>query len=65
MKWESYVTKITLEAKYTYMDFKNSQARQGRAFGHLWQMKKFGKICSLFGSVQPISLRTLEDSKNN
>jgi len=41
------------------MDLKNSQARQGRAFRHLWQMKKFGKICLLFGSVQPISLRTL------
>jgi len=42
-----------------YMDFKNSQARQGRAFRHRWQMKKLGKICLLFGSVQPISLRTL------
>ena len=42
-----------------FMDFKNSQARQGRAFRHLWQMNKFGKICLLFGSVQPISLRTL------
>jgi len=41
------------------MDFKNSQAKQGRAFRHLWQMKKFGKICLLFGSVQPISLNTL------
>ncbi len=42
-----------------FMDFKNSQAGQGRAFRHLWQMKKLGKICSLFGSVQPISLRTM------
>jgi len=41
------------------MDFKNSQARQGRAFRHLWQMNKIGKIFLLFGSVQPISLRTL------
>jgi len=39
------------------MDFKNSQAKQGRALKHLWQ--KFGKICLLFGSAQPISLRTL------
>jgi len=46
------------------MDFKNYQARQGRAFRHLWQMKKFGKICLLFGSVQPISLRTLGLSEN-
>jgi len=51
----SYVTLQTF-----YMDFKNSQARQGRAFRHLWQMKKFGKICLLFGIVQPISLRTLD-----
>jgi len=41
------------------MDFKNYKARQGRAFRHLWQMKKFGKFCLLFGSVQPVSLRTL------
>jgi len=41
------------------MDLKNYQARQGRAFRQLWQMKKFGKICLLFGSVQAISLRTL------
>ncbi len=42
------------------MDFKNSQARKGRAFRHLWQMKKLGKFCLLFESVQPISLRALE-----
>jgi len=42
---------------------KNSQARQGKAFRHLWQMKKFGKICLLLGSVQPISLRTLGNSE--
>jgi len=47
------------------MDLKNSQARQGRAFRHLWQMKKFGKICLLFGSVQPISLRRLVKMKQN
>jgi len=43
------------------MDFKNSQARQGRAFRHLWQMKK---ICLLFGSAQPISLWTLSAPKD-
>jgi len=46
------------------MDFKNSQARQGRAFRHQWQMKKFGKICILFRSIQPISLRTLTVTEN-
>ena len=45
------------------MDFKNSQARQRRAFRHLWQIEKLGKICLLFGSVQPISLRTLLQPK--
>ncbi len=58
---EFFLTKITLQD--FYIDFKNSQARQGRAFRHLWQMKKFGKICLLFGSVQPVSLRTLQTCK--
>ncbi len=30
------------------MDFKNSQARQGRAFRHLWQMKKFVYFLGVF-----------------
>jgi len=47
------------------MDLKNSQARQGRAFRHLWQMKKFGKNCLLFEIVQSISLRTLVQSRHH
>ncbi len=31
------------------LDFKNSQARQGRAFRHLWQMKKLGKFVYFLG----------------
>ena len=57
---EFFKAKITLQT--FYMDFKNSQARQGSAFRHLWQMKKFGKNCLHFGSVQPVSLRALIDN---
>ncbi len=38
-----------------FMDYKNSQAKQGKSFRQLWQMKNFGKICLLFGSVQPMN----------
>jgi len=43
---------LDLSAFDFYKDFKNFQARQGRAFRHLWHMNIF----FLSVSVQPISL---------